>query len=436
MAKYYVKSKLSENIAKTPEGYLLCLGVPIARIGDQEYFKHEFEDLEIEADDDGKIVIERPEEEVFAPKAMASFEGKSFTVQHPDEFVDPKNWKDLTAGIASHIRRGTDDLKDDLLADILVTDQSAISLVLDGMREISCGYECDYVEIGRGRGRQTNIVGNHVALVDQGRAGPKYAIKDHKGAPMSLIEKIQKLIESEKPAATKTTDMAEAGTGKAVEVKATDADKMAEMMDAIMKKLDAMAPGKAGEKGEDVETGDEEVAPGLEERLKKLEEMVAKLMGDEADEADEETEDDGGTDLITDEDGEYGEESEDAEPEADKGDKKKFGDDLSRAEILCPGLKANSKNLRVEALKGAMKTKDGKAVIAKITGGKPVRFEDAGQVSMVFVAASELLKEKRTGELTKTRQVRDSGSVEFGQSKAMTPEAINEMNRKHYGQTK
>lgn len=431
MAKYYVKSKLSENIAKTPEGYLLCLGVPIARTGEQEYFKQEFEDLDIEAGDDGKIIIERPEEEVFSPKAMASFEGKSFTVQHPEEFVDPKNWKELTVGVASSIRRGLGDLKDDLLADILVTDQSAISLVLDGMREISCGYECDYVEIGKGRGRQTNIVGNHVALVDQGRAGPKYAIKDHKGAPMSLIEKIQKLIESEKP--TKTKDEAEAGTGKPVEVKAHDAEQLHSMMDAIMKKLDAMNQ-KAPDKEDEVKTDDEEVETGLEARLKKLEEMVAKLMGDEADET---TEDD--SDLITDDDEESEEMGDeygmDEDPEK-KDDKKKFDDDLSRAEILCPGLKATAKNLRVEAIKGAMKTKDGKSVISKITGGKAVKFEDAAQVSMVFVAASELLKEKRTGDLSQTRKVRDNQAGEYGQSKVMTPEMVNEMNRKHYGQTK
>lgn len=439
MAKYYVKSKLSDNIAKTPEGYLLCLGVPIARIGDQEYFENDFdESLGITPGDDGKIIIERPEEEVFAPKAMASFEGKSFTVYHPEKFVDPSNWKELTAGIASNIRRGADDTKDDLLADILITDQRAISLVLDGMREISCGYECDYIELGKGRGRQTNIVGNHVALVEEGRAGPKYAIQDHKGEPMTFLEKLQKLIESENktpatPPATKTTDEATAGQGAPVEMKALD--EMKSTMDAFMKKLDALLNKEPG--GAEVSTGDEDspAEGALEARLKNLEESVGKLMEMFSEEEAAETGDDAGgdSDLITDgdpeEEGGYTEDE-----ESEEGKKAKLGDDKSRAEILCPGLKASGKNLRVEAIKGALKTKDGKSVISSLTGGKPVRFEDEGQVAMVFVAASELLKEKRSDALSRTRQVRDNAGAEFGSSKAMTPEAINEMNRKHYGQ--
>ena len=44
-------------------------------------------------------------------------------------------------------------------------------------REVSAGYECEYVERG-GKYYQTNIRGNHVALVQQGRAGKTVCIKD------------------------------------------------------------------------------------------------------------------------------------------------------------------------------------------------------------------------------------------------------------------
>lgn len=42
MVKAYYGSRISENIAETPEGYLICRNVPIARVGVQEYFGYEF----------------------------------------------------------------------------------------------------------------------------------------------------------------------------------------------------------------------------------------------------------------------------------------------------------------------------------------------------------------------------------------------------------
>ncbi len=39
--RFYTTSRLSENMEFTPEGYLLCKGVPIARIGALEYLPEE-----------------------------------------------------------------------------------------------------------------------------------------------------------------------------------------------------------------------------------------------------------------------------------------------------------------------------------------------------------------------------------------------------------
>ena len=39
--RYYTTSHLSENRRRTPEGYLLCIGVPIARTGLMEYLPEE-----------------------------------------------------------------------------------------------------------------------------------------------------------------------------------------------------------------------------------------------------------------------------------------------------------------------------------------------------------------------------------------------------------
>jgi len=39
--RYYTTHSLSPNIEETPEGYLLCRDVPIARTGVQEYLSEE-----------------------------------------------------------------------------------------------------------------------------------------------------------------------------------------------------------------------------------------------------------------------------------------------------------------------------------------------------------------------------------------------------------
>ena len=51
-------------------------------------------------------------------------------------------------------------------------------LNLSQKREISLGYNCSYTLYKDGY-RQTDIIINHVAVVEKGRAGPKVAIQDN-----------------------------------------------------------------------------------------------------------------------------------------------------------------------------------------------------------------------------------------------------------------
>lgn len=127
---------------------------------------------------DGLVRIDRAATEVFSPTTIASFEGKAITLNHPTEDVSPENWTSLAKGIVQNVRRGANPDDDYLLADLLITDASAIRSVRDGLKEVSAGYDADYEEIEPGRGRQTNIVGNHLALVERGRCGSRCAIGD------------------------------------------------------------------------------------------------------------------------------------------------------------------------------------------------------------------------------------------------------------------
>ena len=172
----YYGTRLSDNISKRePEGYLLCLNVPVARTGTQEYLP---EELGLPPGS-SFIPVRRPEEEVFSPKTMASFEGMPVTNDHPPEGVDVSNIRALQKGHAHNVRRGSGSESDLLLADLIITDPALITAILEeGKREISCGYTYELCE-ENGRYIQRKIRGNHVAVVDAGRAGSRVSIKDH-----------------------------------------------------------------------------------------------------------------------------------------------------------------------------------------------------------------------------------------------------------------
>ena len=214
---HYYGTRLSENISRRePEGYLLCLNVPVARTGTQEYLP---EELGLSPGSPGMvsgnndpaegvggfvapgeraggsfsakngrqpweespqlIQVHRPPEEVFSPETIASFEGMPVTNDHPPDGVDIGNIRALQKGHAHNVRRGTGEESDLLLADLIITDPVLIDLILDGKREISCGYTYELHE-ENGNYIQRKIRGNHVAVVDAGRAGHRVSIKDQK----------------------------------------------------------------------------------------------------------------------------------------------------------------------------------------------------------------------------------------------------------------
>lgn len=429
--KYFVKSKLSENIAETPEGFLLCLGVPIARTGEMIYGE---EETPLEGDGSGKIIINRDAKQVFRAETIASFQGKPVTIQHPEEFVNPQNWRELTVGIIQNVRQGKGDQKEDLIADLLITDHRGIELVKNGLREVSCGYEADYVQVEEGKGVQENIIGNHLALVEQGRAGSAYAINDHKRkgeGTMKLSDKIKAIFAKAQDEAMKVADEEKKEEPKKEESKDTSAyDELVEVCNALKGAIENLGKGKDEKKEEpkkeepakdeekEEKAKDEEVAPSLEDRLKKLEDAVAKLLGSQA--------------------GDEAEESEDADEEESKDDdfeeSTMVGDEMSRAEILAPGIETNAKNLKVTALKTAYKTAEGKKVIDSLTGGKP-KFDSAENVDSLFISASELLKVSRSKDLANTKKGKTTDSNE-DDGGVMTAEKLNEINAKYYGAQK
>lgn len=174
MSKAYFGSRISDHIIKTPEGFLICKDVPIARTGTQQYRGCEFGGPVA----DGIYNVQRPEAEVFDRAAVASFEGKPVCDEHPEEDVTPDNYGRYMKGVCRDVRRGDGDLSNCLVADLVIYDADLINKIEAGKREISCGYDCLWNPTSNSSYDQLEIRGNHVAVVDRGRAGHKVAIRD------------------------------------------------------------------------------------------------------------------------------------------------------------------------------------------------------------------------------------------------------------------
>jgi hypothetical protein len=414
MAKFYSVAKISERISETPEGFLVCEGVAITRAGDLMYLPSETP----VTPGNGHTIITRTVEDIHDPATIASFEGKPVTINHPDDFVTPENWRELAVGVVQNVRPGEGEDADKLLADLLITDFEAIQAVKSKrLREVSCGYEAEYVEEAPGRGRQENIIGNHVALVAAGRCGSECAIFDHAPkkeiVPMTMKQKIMGLF-------GKALDEAMPDeTPPAADEVPTD---VGAALAAIMKRLDAievaMKPAATDEDGEKeaaaaaevpAEGGDQEVPAAdpiakMAEDIETLKSAIAKLLGMK--------------------EKEHGEEPAEMDKSADMC---KDAETIARAEILAPGI-AKTADVKAKSLKAAYATEDGKAIIDTLLAGKAF---DSADKDLLFVAASEMLKSARRGQLHSTRVSLDSlPGMKAGE---MTPEKINQMNAARYG---
>ena len=167
----YYGSSISPHIDRSPEGYLICRDVPINRTGVQDYLAGE---LGLDGDPERTVKVYRLPEDVFAPAALASFEGKDVTDNHPPEMLTAENQSAYSKGHLEHVRR----VGDNTVADLFIKDPVLASQVESwAMREVSCGYNCKFEPYLDGY-RQTNIIGNHLAVVPRGRAGHDVAIHD------------------------------------------------------------------------------------------------------------------------------------------------------------------------------------------------------------------------------------------------------------------
>ena len=451
--RFYVTGQLSENIAETPEGYLLCSNVPITRTGEFVYKGSELTGNDgkplVDPTADGLVKIQRDADQVFSDETIRSFEGKPLTIDHPKGFVTPENWSDLAHGTIQNVRRG--EQGDLLLADILVTTAEAIELIKSGQREISCGYDAEYEQIAVGRGRQTDIIGNHVAIVSRGRAGSRCAIQDKacsgcgecKGncktkdavqeeVKMTIQDKFNKIKQWFDSCPVKITDEDETDEEKEARLAAEKEAK--ETQDKKMKD-DALEDRLAA-----LEAGMNSIMGMLKELLEEEEEETSDKKTKDGDETEEEKAEREAAEAQVTKDAEEAEEKKEAEEKDKETCDSMWPELISHAEVLVPGKSfrkptkdrvATMDSIKVSVLEEAKVNKEfGQDVIALI-GARDLSRLTTDSLDVAFMAVSRLVGNKRNSKV-------QQGSIkvhDFATARSVAD--INKANKDFYkGQTR
>lgn len=270
------------RMERTDEGYLTG-SARVARIGIQAY-----------QDGAGGIRNEyRAPSEVFAADAMASFKNVPVTLNHPDErLVDASNAKRLSVGFVGENLRVDGEW---LVMPITITDGDTITQIEGGMVELSAGYLAEVQDTsGEHNGQrydamQTNIRGNHVAIVQQARAGSNARLNLDAADAVAINQQTEVKTDMADKTVTVRADGIEYQVAPEVE---RHISKQAERIDAVTTELETAkadaekAQAKADAASEELETAkatrtDEAIAAAAKARID-LERTAVKVLGDEA----------------------------------------------------------------------------------------------------------------------------------------------------------
>lgn len=455
--QFYTTEKIGQTQELTPEGFLLCRNVPIARTGSMTYGPDE---TPIPVGPSGVVIVTRDAKEVFRPEFVASFAGKPLVSDHPMEDVNPSNWKQYSVGTVFNPRPAGAEAPDLLLADLLICDASAIQEVRAGKREVSAGYEAEYEETAPGQGRQYDLLANHVALVEAGRCGPRCAIGDRKTSTTGATDTMKTRdnatvrwydgIAARVRAAFKAKD--EAGMEEALKEGEKKAEDAAPGGEALHLHLGAVGGEGGNKQFDELSERVGMLEGGMAGINDSLEEIKGKLGGGanpggenkdaEAEEAVEEQ-------LAEEAPAGAQDAARKARDSVYLGDS--FQDTLALAEVLVPGIKvptydskASAKStldaicaLRRTAIDLAYAQPEGRAIVDQLLGGKPLELakmscKDTRSLFRAAATARKAANSAAFADAGKTVVASSGGGL--GVRGAIRSAAdLNKANSKHYG---
>lgn len=167
---------------KTPQGFLICKDVTLAKPMVKEYYAGELGVVDgFEATD--VIGIYTPSDVLFGQSVIDGFTASDVVMMHPKgNQLNSDNYKDHVIGTAKNVRADNGYL----VADLTIKDKWAIEAIEhDDIKQISLGYAAELdmtageTETGQAyHGQWVGMVADHVAIVPEGRCGDDCKIGD------------------------------------------------------------------------------------------------------------------------------------------------------------------------------------------------------------------------------------------------------------------
>lgn len=169
---------------RTPQGFLICKDVTLAKPMVKEYYAGElgivdgFEPTDI-------IKIYTSPDVLFSQPVIDGYNGSDTVMMHPKgNQLTSENYKDHVIGTAKNVRAENGYL----VADLTIKDKWAIEAIeFDDIKQISLGYAAELdmtagtTETGQEyQGQWVGMVADHVAVVREGRCGDDCKIGDKK----------------------------------------------------------------------------------------------------------------------------------------------------------------------------------------------------------------------------------------------------------------
>ena len=269
-------------------GFMEVKDNPLSKSGIYPYLGSEIPGAE---EPDRIYYVYRPAEELARQETIDSFKLMPFIDEH--EILGKSGMPAERKGMQGTIGEQVYYDEPYLRGNIKIHSSAAQSLIKAGKVELSPCYGCDWVKgDGTFDGKpyqytQRNIMGNHLALVEEGRTGPDVAVQDHRKFTLDSAELLPMEFTPEQLAQLKAliAEMMGTTTGDEDPVKpdAVDADpEMPKDEDVIVDPVEEIVtPEQAGAAEEAVTAAEEaqaaieEVAEAIEEVASAAEEVVA-----------------------------------------------------------------------------------------------------------------------------------------------------------------
>lgn len=266
-------------------GFMEVRDNPISKVGVYPYLGSEIPG----AEDPNRIYqVYRPAEELSRPDTIDSFKLMPFIDEHEilGKSGMPAERKGMQGTLGEQIYFDAPYLR----GNIKIHSSAAQSLIKAGKVELSPCYGCDWVKgDGTFDGKpyqytQRNIMGNHLALVEEGRTGPDVAVQDHRTFTLDSKELLPMEFTPEQLAQLKAliAEMMGAKTGDEDPVKpdpAADADPDPDAVMPDVSKDDDLDPDAIADPEVTPEQGDaaEQAVSAAEQAQEAIQEVAAAI---------------------------------------------------------------------------------------------------------------------------------------------------------------